>query len=61
MIDTPTEIAPDWTEDQFQVDGKKYHVVVHSFGDEGGKRAGAGPRHRKDRARGDCDVGPAGV
>ncbi len=40
MIDTPTEIAPDWTEDQFQVDGKRYHVIVHSFGDEGGKRAG---------------------
>ena len=40
MIDTPTEIAPDWTEDQFQVDGKHYHVVVHSFGNEGGKRAG---------------------
>lgn len=40
LIDTPTEIAPDWTEDQFQVDGKHYHVVVHSFGPEGGKRAG---------------------
>lgn len=40
MIDTPTEIAPDWTEDQFQVDGKRYHVVVHSFGPEGGKRPG---------------------
>jgi predicted metalloprotease with PDZ domain len=39
MIDTPTEIAPDWTEDDFQVDGKKYRVVVHSFGNEGGKRA----------------------
>ncbi|MGH9931813.1 MAG: M61 family metallopeptidase [Pyrinomonadaceae bacterium] len=38
MIDTPTEIAPDWTDDQFQVDGKRYHVVIHSFGDEGGKR-----------------------
>ncbi len=38
LIDTPTEIAPDWTEDQFQVDGKQYHVIVHSFGDEGGKR-----------------------
>ena len=38
MIDTPTEIAPDWTEDTFEVDGKKYHVVVHSFGPEGGKR-----------------------
>jgi predicted metalloprotease with PDZ domain len=38
MIDTPTEIAPDWTEDVFQVDGKTYHVVVHSFGNEGGRR-----------------------
>ena len=38
MSDTPTEIAPDWTVDEFQVDGKRYHVVVHSFGDEGGKR-----------------------
>jgi predicted metalloprotease with PDZ domain len=38
LIDTPTEIAPDWTEESFQVDGKKYHVVVHSFGAEGGKR-----------------------
>jgi predicted metalloprotease with PDZ domain len=38
MSDTPTEIAPDWTIDEFQVDGKRYHVVVHSFGDEGGRR-----------------------
>ena len=38
MIDTPTEIAPDWTEDVFQVEGKTYHVIVHSFGNEGGKR-----------------------
>jgi predicted metalloprotease with PDZ domain len=38
MIDTSTEIAPDWTQDTFVVDGKKYHVVVHSFGAEGGKR-----------------------
>lgn len=38
MIDTPTEIAPDWTLESFEVDGKKYHVVVHSFGAEGGKR-----------------------
>jgi predicted metalloprotease with PDZ domain len=38
LIDTPTEIAPNWTDDQFQVDGKKYHVVVHSLGAEGGKR-----------------------
>jgi len=40
MIDTPTEIAPDWTQDNFEVNGKKYHVVVHSFGPEGGKRPG---------------------
>jgi predicted metalloprotease with PDZ domain len=39
MIDTPTEIAPDWTQESFDVDGKKYHVVVHSFGPEGDKRA----------------------
>ena len=38
LIDTPTEIAPDWTQDTFEVDGKEYHVVVHSFGPEGGKR-----------------------
>lgn len=38
MIDTPTEIAPDWTEDNFKVDGKQYHVVVHSLGSEGGRR-----------------------
>src|SRR5690242_3535696 len=39
MIDTPTEIAPDWTLDDFDAGGKKYHVMVHSFGPEGGKRA----------------------
>jgi predicted metalloprotease with PDZ domain len=39
MIDTSTEIAPDWTEESFQVAGKKFHVVVHSMGPEGGKRA----------------------
>ncbi len=39
LIDTPTEIAPDITLDEFQVDGKTYRVMVHSFGDEGGKRA----------------------
>src|SRR5882672_3906317 len=38
LIDTPTEIAPDWTEDNFKVDGKNYHVVVHSLGPEGSKR-----------------------
>jgi len=39
LIDTPTEIAADLTADEFQVDGKLYRVMVHSFGDEGGKRA----------------------
>lgn len=39
LIDTPTEIAPDFTLDEFKVDGKLYRVMVHSFGDEGGKRA----------------------
>jgi predicted metalloprotease with PDZ domain len=38
LIDTPTEIAPDWTVDEFKVDGKTYRAVVHSLGDEGGKR-----------------------
>ena len=38
MIDTPTEIGPDWTMDQFEVEGKTYRVVVHSFSSEGGKR-----------------------
>jgi predicted metalloprotease with PDZ domain len=38
MTDTPTEIGRDWTEDDFKVDGKEYHVVVHSLGNEGGKR-----------------------
>lgn len=39
MIDTPTEIAPDWVSEEFVVQGKRYYVMVHSFGDEGGKRA----------------------
>src|SRR5947209_2346725 len=39
LIDTTTEISPDWTMDEFHVDGKTYRVVVHSLGDEGGKRA----------------------
>jgi predicted metalloprotease with PDZ domain len=38
LIDTPTEIAPDWTMDEFKVDGKTYRVVLHSLGDEGGRR-----------------------
>src|SRR6516162_3861490 len=39
LIDNPTEIGADWTEDDFKVDGKTYHVVIHSRGDEGGRRA----------------------
>lgn len=39
LIDTPTEIAPDFTVDEFTVGGKVYKVMVHSFGDEDGKRA----------------------
>jgi predicted metalloprotease with PDZ domain len=39
LIDTPTEIGPDWTSDQFVVDGKHYHVVIHALGKDGGKRA----------------------
>jgi predicted metalloprotease with PDZ domain len=38
MTDTPTEISPDWTDDSFTIDGKTYHVVIHSSGREGGKR-----------------------
>ena len=38
MTDTPTEIAPEWTDDTFTVDGKTYHVVVHSMGKEDGNR-----------------------
>ena len=38
LIDTPTEIAPDFTVQTFNVEGKLFRVVVHSFGDEGGHR-----------------------
>ncbi|HWS90912.1 MAG TPA: hypothetical protein VN282_28335 [Pyrinomonadaceae bacterium] len=38
LADTPTEVAPDFTVETFEVKGKTYRVVVHSFGDEGGKR-----------------------
>jgi predicted metalloprotease with PDZ domain len=39
LIDTPTEIAPDFTVDEFKLDGKTYRVMVHSFGEEKGRRA----------------------
>jgi predicted metalloprotease with PDZ domain len=38
LIDTPTEVAPDFTVQTFDVQGKRFRVVVHSFGDEGGHR-----------------------
>jgi predicted metalloprotease with PDZ domain len=38
LIDNPTEIGPDWTLDSFRIDGKTYNAVVHSRGDEGGRR-----------------------
>jgi len=38
LIDTPTEIGPDWTVDEFKVDAKAYRVVVHSRGEEGDRR-----------------------
>lgn len=38
LIDTPTEVAPDFAVETFEVAGKTYRVVVHSFGEEGGRR-----------------------
>jgi len=38
LIDSPTEIGPDWTLDEFTAGGKTYRVVVHSRGSEGGQR-----------------------
>ncbi|MBA3240388.1 MAG: M61 family metallopeptidase [Acidobacteria bacterium] len=38
LADAPTEIAPDFTVQTFELEGKTYRVVVHSFGDEGGRR-----------------------
>jgi len=38
LIDSPTEVGPDWTLDEFNTGGKNYRVVVHSRGNEGGLR-----------------------
>jgi predicted metalloprotease with PDZ domain len=38
LMDTPTEVAPDFNVQTFEVAGKTYRVVTHSFGDEGGRR-----------------------
>lgn len=39
LIDTPVEAGPDWTLDEFEVDGKSYRVVLHAVGGDGGRRA----------------------
>ncbi|HLL15222.1 MAG TPA: hypothetical protein VK388_09175 [Pyrinomonadaceae bacterium] len=39
LIDTPTEIAPNFTVEEFKVEGKTHRVMVHSFGEEKGERA----------------------
>ncbi|HEU4596819.1 MAG TPA: PDZ domain-containing protein [Pyrinomonadaceae bacterium] len=39
LADAPTEIAPDFHTHTFEHEGKTYRVIVHSFGDEGGRRA----------------------
>jgi predicted metalloprotease with PDZ domain len=38
LIDAPTEAAPDFTVQKFEVGGKTYRVIVHSLGPEGGNR-----------------------
>ncbi|MDT5295898.1 MAG: hypothetical protein QOJ76_2778 [Acidobacteriota bacterium] len=38
LIDTPTEVGPDFSVQTFEVGGKLYRVVVHSLADEGGRR-----------------------
>jgi predicted metalloprotease with PDZ domain len=38
MIDTPTEIGPDWTLDEFKLEGRTYHVMLHAIGGDAGKR-----------------------
>jgi predicted metalloprotease with PDZ domain len=39
LIDNPTEIGPDWTQDDFTVGGKAYRVVVHSRAEASASRA----------------------
>jgi predicted metalloprotease with PDZ domain len=38
LIDTPTEVAPDFTVQTFEHGGKSYRVLVHAFGPDGGRR-----------------------
>jgi predicted metalloprotease with PDZ domain len=37
LIDTPTEVAPDFQVETFDVDGKTYRVVAHSLVSDGGR------------------------
>ena len=39
LIDNPTEVGSDWTQDEFTVGGKTYRVVMHSRVDAGSARA----------------------
>jgi len=39
MIDAPTEVGRDFTVETFEVAGRAHRVLVHSFGDERGRRA----------------------
>jgi predicted metalloprotease with PDZ domain len=34
LIDTPTEVAPDFDLRTFEIDGREYRVMVHQLGDE---------------------------
>jgi predicted metalloprotease with PDZ domain len=38
LIDTPTEVAPDFTVQEFEFGSKAYRVLVHAFGRDGGRR-----------------------
>jgi len=39
LIDNPTEIGADWTQDEFSVGGKSYRVVIHSRADASASRS----------------------
>jgi len=39
MIDAPTEVGRGFTVETFEVAGRPHRVLVHSFGEEGGRRA----------------------
>jgi len=39
LIDNPTEVGADWTQDEFSVGGKAYRVVIHSRADANTSKA----------------------